>query len=240
MTKNADPTAIRRLSTKRKLTLMALMAAGIGVAQTTGGASSFQTRIHDVDTAGALLITRSDHYNGYQEATYAPASPISAADGSWRFSLSGQSQRSVWLTLASQGVPLPDGYYADVEVYSKCLDANSKEVSYLGIPAGMSNNRCSFGVDFSNGPTRYRLVMNPPAYPGTGWATVTCNTTDAGGACDSWAIVPNMLAANPTVAKLYKIVNGGPVYVGAYRNTFFVSVTRPHADGFSYEPEHEF
>ena len=104
---------------------------------------------------------------------------------------------------------------------------------YMQIPAGTSNNLCSFGVDFSDGQTRCRFVMSPPAYPGTGWATATCNSADPGGACNSWAIVPNMRAANPTVAKLYKIVNGAPVFIGAYRNTYFISITRPYVDGFS-------
>lgn len=58
-------------------------------------------------------------------------------------------------------------------------------------------------------------------------ATVTCFSA-SNGACNSWTIVPNMDAANPTVAQLYRYTkNGDPVLVGTYHNTYRIAVTIP-------------
>jgi hypothetical protein len=227
------------------LPLFALAASGIAAAQPALSQQAAPQKgpttipvtstVYDVDTANPsnLLLTRSDHYNGSQQATYTNTggvdSHIAISGGSWQLFLGAQSLRTLWLTLASQGAPVPDGLYsANVEVYSRCWDANNNETGFLTIAPGTSNNLCSFGVDFTSGRTKYKLVMSPLTQPGSGWATVSCNGPLGGGSCNSWTIVPNMVAANATVARLYQFANNGSLtYIGSYHNTFRVDVTNP-------------
>ena len=99
-------------------------------------------------------------------------------------------------------------------------------IPLTSIAPGVSYGYCSLGVVFSTGGAGYRLVMSPK-FPGTGLATVTCFSA-SNGACNSWTIVPNMEAANPTVAHLYRNAkHGGPILVGAYHNTYRIAVTTP-------------
>lgn len=193
------------------------------------------TIIHDEDTAVPpnQYLMRSDHYNGVFQATYTNTantagakgmrSQIDAGGGSWILYLGNQSLRTIWLTLASQGAPVPDGYYsANVEVYSQCFDVNNLATGWLVISPGSSNNRCTLGVDFSN----YKLVMGPTT-PGTGWASVSCNGGDSQGMCNNWTITPYTGGDNPTVANLYEITKSGKVLKGAYHNTYRIDVTNP-------------
>jgi hypothetical protein len=70
--------------------------------------------------ATGLLLTRSDNPSG-SGASYTGGRVIS--DGGWQLYLGNQSARTVWLTLAGQGITgIPDGYYsANVEVYTACF-----------------------------------------------------------------------------------------------------------------------
>ena len=119
-------------------------------------------------------------------------------------------------------MPFPDGYYSsNVEAYSQCFDENDIQVNILAMAAGASNGNCSFGMDFSTGGTKYKLVMSPK-FSGTGRASVTCNAA-AGGSCTSWTIVPNAGVANASVANLYRFAkNGSLVLYGVYNNSYSV------------------
>lgn len=185
------------------------------------------TTLYDLDGAGNPLFTRSDDYNGAGAATYTAVNSVASrisTDGIWQLLLANQTARRVYLVLASQGMPIPDGYYsASVEVFSKCFDQNNVQVSLRTIPVGGSNGNCSFGVDFSSGRTKYKLAMSP-VYAGTGRALVTCNTA-SGGNCVDWTIVPNMNVSNAGVANLYHFANNGSLILdGAYHNWYSVNV----------------
>jgi hypothetical protein len=187
------------------------------------------TTLYDADNAGNLLLTRSDDYNGVGFATYATLGKLTsrvASAGGWQLYLGSQTARTVYLVLASQGIPIPDGKYsADVEVYSMCFDQSNTEVSFVLMTAGASNGNCSFGLDFSSARTKYKLAMGPKN-DGTGRATVTCTTATSSG-CTRWTIVPNPTSANAGVANLYHYANNGNLILdGVHQNSYSVTVAR--------------
>jgi hypothetical protein len=187
------------------------------------------TTMYDADAAGNLLPTRSDDFNGAGFATYATLGKLTShvtSGGGWQLYLGSQTARTIYLALASQGIPIPDGKYsADVEVYSGCFDQNNAQVSFLGMTTGASNGNCSFGLDVTSARTKYKLAMGPKD-AGTGRATVTCNTA-ANGNCTSWTIVPNPTSANAGVANLYHYSNSGALILdGARHNSYSVGVAR--------------
>jgi len=201
------------------------------------------TIVHDEHTAVPpnQLLLRSDDYNGVFQASYKdPASygsNMSLTFSGWNLSLFNQSLRTIWLTLSrpvalSPPAPAPDGYYsAKVEMYSRCYDSNNQRLSAsnLTMTPGTSLSRCDLGVDFAYGRDKYVLVMGPQ-YPGTGWATVTCNTADSAGACNNWTISPNMAGGFgnvPTVANLSLFGPHGLIVIGQYYNTYRIDVTNP-------------
>jgi hypothetical protein len=182
--------------------------------------------VYDADASGNPLLTRSDDYNGTGYATYTSDNKISShitSNGAWQLYLGSQTTRRLYLGLASQGIPAPDGYYsASIEAYSQCFDQNDSQVSILLMTAGESNGNCSFGMDFSYGSTKYKLVMSP-RLAGTGRASVTCNIA-ADGYCTNWTIVPNAAAANADVANLYHYTpRGSLVFDGVYHNSFSIT-----------------
>jgi hypothetical protein len=82
------------------------------------------TTVYDRDpTSGALLLFRSDHYNGVDQATY--ESTVDAGAGWGGINLYNQSLRWVWVTVSqpvagSPPNPAPDGFYwQNVEVYRR-------------------------------------------------------------------------------------------------------------------------
>jgi len=187
------------------------------------------TTIYDRDAGSNLLITRGDSpaagFASYTEVNRM-TSQISET-GAWKLYIGNQSARTVYLALASNGIPVPDGYYyANVEIYSQCFDAADNVVGIVSLTApGQSNGNCSFGMDFTSGRTKYKLAM-VPTMPGTGRALVTCNAA-ASGSCTDWTIVPNPGVPNAGVANLYHYANnGGLVLDGVYRNSYTVRVTR--------------
>ena len=201
------------------------------------------TIVHDENTAPNDLLTRSDDYNGAPpwQASYGDTGGISShilSGSGWQLYLGSQSSRRIWLTLSqpangSKVAPVPDGYYYDsVEAYSRCWDSNNQEVAFLAITPLTSQNKCSFGVDFAYNRVKYKLVMQPSIpglinTSGTGWATVSCNTA-SGTTCNNWTIVPNLNAANATVADLYQYTKSGSLtYIGSYFNTYRIDVTNP-------------
>ena len=201
------------------------------------------TIVHDEDTANPpnQLLLRSDDVNGVFLASYnnpgSFTSAIQLNQSGWQLYLGSQTLRRVWLTLSepvgsSPAPPAPDGYYsANLELHSACYDVNNQRLnsSFLAMTPGTSNNRCHMGVDFSSGSVKYKFDMGPDI-AGTGWATVSCNTADATGACNNWTISPNTAAGLGnvvTVANLYRYSNRGLIYIGSYNNTYRIDVTNP-------------
>ncbi len=185
--------------------------------------------LYDADASGAALLTRSDDFNGSTSATYTAVNNITShigADGGWQLYLGSQSARTVRLTLASQGIPVPDGSYSsNVEVYTGCYNAANAQVSLLTMAVGAVNGNCSFGVDFSSGQTKHKLVMSPN-WTGTGRAMVTCNSA-AGTSCTNWTIAVNTGVANAGVANLFHYAkNGSLVLDGVYHNSYSVNVVQ--------------
>ena len=198
-------------------------------ARVVASSTPVTTVVHDSDAAGNALLTRSDDYNGAGLATYTSINKITSqieSSGGWKLYLGSQTVRTMYLVLASQGIPVPDGYYAvNVEVYSQCFDQSLTPVGLLTMAAGTSNDNCSFGIDFSYARTKYKLVMSPK-FSGTGLATVTCNAA-TNGSCADWTIVPNTMTQNAAVANLYHYSNTGSlVFDGAYHNSYFVTASR--------------
>ena len=186
--------------------------------------------VYDTDSAGTPLFTRSDGYNGVGSATYTAGNNVTShitSDGlAWQLYLGNQTVRRLYLVLASQGIPVPDGYYSkNVEAFAKCYDQYNVQISLLSMAAGTMNGNCSFGVDFANGKTKYKLVMGP-TYAGTGRSTTTC-TNAVNGTCNNWTIVTNPDAANQGVANLYHFDNRGRlVFNGVYRNSYSIVLSR--------------
>ncbi len=209
--------------------------------------------LYDLDLSSLQLLTHSDDYDpsvcGGNCATYqtsgasATAPDLSSyitSDGKmWTILLGRQTVRTVCLAGQSSSTPgapsiTPGCYYTNMQVYSQCFDANNNTLSLLNMPSSTTFSRCSLGVDFAYAPhtTKYYLWMGP-TISGTGWATVTCNAGDYNsgtgkGACTNWSIVPNMSAADATVAKLLRPAKTGSlVYIGTYQNTFRIAVNNP-------------
>lgn len=193
------------------------------------------TIVYDHDATGNLLLTRSDNPSAGEASYTTTATNRSGSNGAtsymwlnggWRLYLGNQTARTVWLTLKSQGINLPDGYYsANVELYSSCYDNSGSVVPFLDILPLAPSTNCILGVDFSTGGTKYKLEMGQPfSGPATGSATVTCNQTDTTGtACNWWTITPNS-----SVANLYQYTNkGGLLYIGAYHNTYLIDLRNP-------------
>ena len=183
--------------------------------------------LFDTDSVGALLLTRSDDFNGTGQADYAPSNEISSSVGAgWQLYIGNQTIRTVYLVLRSQGIPLPDGYYSqNMEVYTQCYDANAVQVGIQAMAQGSVNGNCSFGVDFGSGGVRYKLVMSP-GHAGTGRSLVTCLAA-SNGSCTKWSIVPNSTVLNAGVANLYHFArNGSLVLDGVYHNSYRVTATQ--------------
>jgi len=238
---------LAKLLTRRSVLAVGMFtAACIGAALTAAPPPTtidVTTIVHAYDsdctaTTVNLLLTRGD---SLPCATYKAsgkvkgvASRMNTSGGGWQLYLGNQSARTIWLTLASQNAPVPDGFYWDsVEVFSTCYTVDSSgslvATGLVAIAPGTSNNMCNFGADFATSGTQYQLRMGPEK-PGTGWATVSCNTLPPASACNSWTITPNTNAGNgnfPTVATLYKSTKNGMLAIGQYHNTFRVDVTNP-------------
>jgi hypothetical protein len=188
------------------------------------------TTVYDADTAGALLLTRSDDANGTGFATYSPISGVhigltSHVDsaGAWQLFIGGQSLRTLHLMLADAGLQFANGYYSSsVEMASRCFDDAGNTLNIQRLAAGASYGNCSLILDFDYGTkkkTTYKLAMGPK-FADTGRAMVTCDAV-AGGYCTSWTIVPNDAAPNARVAILTAgngtITLDGKFYANSYR-----------------------
>jgi hypothetical protein len=156
----------------------------------------------------------------------------------WELDLIKQAVRTVYLTFSqpvsgSQSDPVPDGYYPAL-VFSRCFPAYGGAEESWPMTLG-TNSVCSLRAHFNVGSQEYYLVMSPNgSYPGTGWASVTCNQVDSTGVCNDWTAVPNLSADPnnyPAVAELLSVSTSKRTTtqtpVGFYYNTFNIHVTRP-------------
>jgi hypothetical protein len=190
------------------------------------------------------LLTRSDHFNGTDFATYVTSSnrhtgnlsSSIGSDGFWKLYLGAQSQRTLYLT-PNQPVgeqppgPLPGYYWQDVTVYSSCRDQNNNVVPFPSLVNG--SDRCSLAVNFQYNGLLHKLVMSsvlPGPGPETGLASVTCNAV-SGGVCVDWTLAPNAAAPKVNVASLYYYLSKKGtatwVLVGQYYNSFLIRLTNP-------------
>ena len=152
----------------------------------------------------------------------------------WELDLIKQGVRTVYLTFSqpvsgSEPRPVPDGYYPAL-VFSRCFPAYGGAEESWPMTLG-TNSVCSLRAHFQVGSQEYYLVMSPNgSYPGTGWASVTCNQVDSTGVCKDWTTVPNLSADPnnyPAVAELLSVSGTTQTPVGFYYNTFNIHVTRP-------------
>ena len=152
----------------------------------------------------------------------------------WELDFIKQAVRTVYLTFSqpvsgSKSDPVPDGYYPAL-VFSRCFPAYGGAEESWPMTLG-TNSVCSLRAHFSVGSQEYYLVMSPNGkYPGTGWASVTCNQVDSTGVCNDWTAVPNLSADPnnyPAVAELLSVSGSTQTSVGFYYNTFNIHVTRP-------------
>jgi hypothetical protein len=152
----------------------------------------------------------------------------------WELNLTQQAVRTVYLTFSqpvsgSESQLVPDGYYPAL-VFSRCFPAYGGAEESWPTTLG-TNSVCSLRAHFQVGSQEYYLVMSPNGrYPGTGWASVTCNKVDSAGVCKDWTAVPNLSADpnnNPAVAELLSVSGGTQTPVGFYYNTFSIHVTQP-------------
>ena len=153
--------------------------------------------VNDYDATGALLLERSDDFNGTNQAQYSatqdPYLTTSVSCGTLRFNLYSQGRttqpiRTMYITPnqvidGSQPVGPPPGYiWQNVELASGCYDQNGNQV-YIQNILTLSNN-CGMILDFNANGTKYKLRMGPgcggcvgvPAPTTYGLLTVTCNT----------------------------------------------------------------
>lgn len=248
------PTTRRGLSGPGKrfiCVLLACAAAGLlcrtAAAQKTTSAPVTAV-VFDNDTAvppNQLLLRGDDPVD--HQATYTNTANAAGTkgvsnvlfvpNGPWQFFLGNQSLRKIWVTLSqrvgsSPPAPAPDGFYYDkTELFSTCYTGDGsgqlQATGLLSITPGTSNNICVFGVDFAYAGVKYQLAMGP-AHANSGLASVICNGGPDANTCNNWTIVPNVNAANPTVANLYQFARDGSLkLIGQYYNTFRINVTNP-------------
>ena len=220
----------------------------------SGGKTSYEepvtTVVFDYDLTGALLLMRSDDYNGSGQATYTtakaskgPGNVVTSqitTDGQWLLALSEQSGRTLWITPNqaidnSQPAVPPAGYYVIQKTYSVCRDQSDNIVPFPNLVNGSGN--CSLAVNFFYGGILYKLLMRPGELdgtlcplggcPATGLAKVTCNAV-SNNQCVNWTITPNADAPRVGVANLYSYT--GPrgsewVFIGQYYNTFRINAS---------------
>lgn len=228
--------------------------AASAMAQKTASTNATAT-VHDYDGSGtALLLLRSDDYNGINQATYTSSSSrgsslINTIGDEWNLNLGQQSLRTVYITpndpidSSQPPGPLP-GYHSDAVVRCGCFDQNANIVPLANVVTSSGN--CKLGVNFSSGGTSYKLLMSPfplsgandppptcpsTGCPPTGLVKVTCNSV-SNGQCVNWTIEPNATAPSANVANLYRFSSkpkplGTWIFIGQYHNSFRIGLITP-------------
>lgn len=207
---------------------------------TTSSNTNVTSTVLDYDSSGALLLFRSDDYNGSNDATYTSVNNIVSdidSSGVWHLNLYSQKTgtRKVYVTpddpVGTQPTAPPAEYYwKNVEIASKCTDSRGNTVPFKNLVNG--SNTCGFMVDFGYNGTTYKLlsgrVLNTTD-PTPGEASVTCNAVNSSNQCVNWTITAGD-GASDVVANLYSYT--GPrsrpwVFIGQYYNSVRVHVTNP-------------
>ncbi|HEU5410666.1 MAG TPA: hypothetical protein VFU57_06580 [Candidatus Acidoferrales bacterium] len=209
-----------------------------------GGSKTTMTNVtstvFDVDTSGALLLFRSDDFNGTNEATYTAVNSIASfidSNGVWFLDLYPQKTglRTVFITPnvpvgSEPAAPPPNDYWKNVEITSKCTDSSGNNVPFSSLVNG--SNSCTLGVDFGFNGITYKLLVGRvlnASDPKPGTASIACNTINSNNQCVAWTITVGNSAA-PTVANLYSFT-GRPsapwIFIGQYYNSARVQITNP-------------
>jgi len=214
--------------------------SGGGGGKTTSSNTNVTSNVSDYDLSGAVLLFRSDDYNGLGQATYTSVNSIGSfldSSGIWHFNLYTQKTgaRTVYVTpndpVGGQPAAPPAGYYwKNVEITSQCRDANGNTVPFANLVNG--SNNCGFMVDFGYNGIVYKLqvgrVLNA-SDPIPGKASVTCNGANSSNQCVDWTITVGD-GTNPVVANLYSYT-GRPqapwIFIGQYYNSGRVHVSNP-------------
>ncbi len=243
----AEPRTILLKSVRPSAVALLLLSAAIAlVAAAQKSSSNATSYIYDTLNAVtpvcanppcATLLHSDSALSGGSNvySTTKSGSIVSSVDSiEWQVNLTKQAVRTVYLTFSqpvngSASEPVPDGYYPAL-VFSRCFPSYGGAEESWPMVLG-TNSVCSMRAHFSVGSQEYYLVMSPNGkYPGTGWASVTCNKVNSTGVCDDWTAVPNLSADTnnfPAVAQLLSVTNGVQTPVGFYYNTFNIHVTRP-------------
>lgn len=224
------------------LTVVALniIPQGVRAGKPTSNSTNVSAIIHDTDTSGALLLFRSDDYNGSDDATYTAVNNIvSSIDstGIWHLNLYTQKTgtRTVFVTPdipvgSAPAAPLANFYWKNVEITSKCTDSSGNTVPFSSLVNGSST--CAFMVDFNFNGIVYKLLVGRvlnATDPNPSEASVACNAQNSSGQCVNWSITTGQSAPG-AIANLYSFT-GRPsapwVFIGQYYNTFRIDVTNP-------------
>lgn len=215
-------------------------ASGGGGGTTTSSNTNVTSNVSDYDLSGALLLFRSDNYNGSGQATYTSVNNVSSfLDGSgiWRLNLYTQKTgaRTVYVTpndpVGAEPIAPPAGYYwNNVEITSKCTDSSGNTVPFPNLVSG--SNTCGFMVDFGYSGTTYKLLVGRVLNandPIPDKASVTCNAVNSSNQCVDWTLTVGD-GTRPVVANLYSYT-GRPrapwIFIGQYHNSGRVHVTNP-------------
>jgi hypothetical protein len=198
--------------------------------------------VFDLDPSGAPLLTKSDDYNGSNEATYTYTSDKNIdsfidSSGVWYLSLYPQKTgtRTVYVTpndnVGAQPEAPPAGYYwKNVQITSKCTDSGGNTVPFPNLVHGSSE--CTFGLDFGYDGITYKLLLGRvlnASDPTPGKADVACNIVNSSNECVAWTITAGT-GTSGVVANLYSYTGGvkAPwVFIGQYYNSVRVNVTNP-------------
>lgn len=225
--------------------------AGQPTTSTCPPSSNVTITVYDYDTTGALLLDRSDDFNGTNQAQYSITSDryltTNIGCGTLNFNLYGQggttqALRTMYIA-ANQAIngsqpvgPTPAYIWQNVEMKSGCYDQSGNQVYLQNVVTSSGN--CGIILDFNANGTKYKLRMGPgcpscvgiPAPTTYGLLTVTCNLA-SNNQCVSWTFAPNMTPSStnpPTVANLYYYAKGGKLtFIGQYYMTFRIGVTNP-------------
>src|SRR5688572_3763017 len=87
------------------------------------------------DRDSDLYCRQQDHQPHHSHGQYTRrGNGGRTSDGAWQLYLGSQTVRRLYLVLAGQGIPAPDGYYSsNIEAYSQCFDENTIQVSLLSM-----------------------------------------------------------------------------------------------------------
>lgn len=211
--------------------------------------SGVTVTVYDYDAAGALLLERSDDFNGTNQSQYSATSDPSLMTliscGMLRFNLysqggTTQAIRTMYITGndaidgSQPAGPPPGQYWQNVELASGCYDQSGNQVYFQNILTSSGN--CGMILDFNANGTKYKLRMGPgcsgcagvPAPTTFGFVTVTCNSV-SNNQCVSWTLTPNTAPSStnpPTVANLYYYAKGGKLtFIGQYYMTFRIDAS---------------